>query len=368
MRSASPGFIERHKAIHIVRADRPAERAARQVFGNLPRACGLASGLGIADKDHCAARSLRHTRRVIGPDDFDTVGKTRHAAVAGAKPESSNAAESGGDILVGLHVGTIDEGHNHIAHAGFNPHGNFRKARHDLLAACGSLSIRKSLVRGSTNRLPDHDLAVDHDDQRAFVFQCGGVEPQGKIEDVDAILPVGGEIVLEPHAPARTRRQRQFAFLTGREAVFHVGDRRVGTADREFRDVPSGDDVLIQESRRYIQNGRDIVKTSDLNVLREYVLFVHIHTDQSLHRSGVLGSIQALDRHITCFKPFGVRVETVFHPSHERIDIFLWRLRIARRRHQTSAQLAQRLFPDLRVLCRSLEVEGVQGEPTDLYA
>src|SRR5262249_28096938 len=185
-RSASPGIIEGHQAVHIFRGYWPSERPARQVFGNLPRARGLAGGLylhpvglalrRITDEDQCAAGSPRNARRVIWPDDFDAVAKTRHAAVAGAEPKSANAAESGGDILVGFHVGTVDEGDNHVAHTGFNLYGNFRKARHDLVAPRRSLAIRESLIRGPANRLTKHDLAVDHDDHRAFVFDCRGVQ------------------------------------------------------------------------------------------------------------------------------------------------------------------------------------------------
>src|SRR5262249_38934575 len=102
------GLIERHEAIHIFRGYWPAERPARQVFGNLSRARGLARFLGFADEDQCAAGSPRNTGRVIWPEDFDAVGKTRHTAVAGAEPKSANAAESVGDVLVGLHMRTVD--------------------------------------------------------------------------------------------------------------------------------------------------------------------------------------------------------------------------------------------------------------------
>src|SRR5262249_11195309 len=103
----SPKIIKRHEATHIFRRNRPAECPARQVFGNLPRACGLAGlylrlrpiGLalrvGIANKDQHAARGPRNACGVVWPDDFDSVAKTRHAAVPGAESQRSDAAESG---------------------------------------------------------------------------------------------------------------------------------------------------------------------------------------------------------------------------------------------------------------------------------
>src|SRR5207247_6214855 len=64
-------------------------------------------------------------------------------------------------------------------------------------------------------------------------------------------------------------------------------------------------------------------------------------------------------------------VERVLHPADEPLHILLRRLRTAGRRHQMSAQLAQRLLPNFRVIrCGAcgLEVQGVQCEAADLRA
>ena len=55
------------------------------------------------------------------------------------------------------------------------------------------LAIRQSLIRRPADRLAEHDLAVDHDDQRALILQRAGVQAHRKIVDVDAILAVGRE-------------------------------------------------------------------------------------------------------------------------------------------------------------------------------
>ena len=86
------------------------------------------------------------------------------------------------------------------------------------------------------------------------------------------------------------------------------------------------------------------------------------------HRRGVLGAIQTLDRHMARLRTFGMGVEGVLHPGDERIDILLRRLRTARRRHQMSAQFAQRFLPDLRVIRGGLEVQAVQREAAGLRA
>src|SRR5262249_27667004 len=186
----APEIIERYEAVHIIRGYRPAERAACKVFRNLPRACGLTGFLGIAGEDQRTAPRFRKTSGVVRAEDFDAVAKNRHAAVAGTEPESANAIESGGDVLVGLDVGTVAEGYNDVTHAGLDLYRNFREARHDLRPAGRSLVIDDSLIGRSADRFAKHDLAVDHDDQRAFVFQRRGIEAQTEVEDVDAVLAV----------------------------------------------------------------------------------------------------------------------------------------------------------------------------------
>src|SRR5262249_62114298 len=54
-------FIKRHEPIYILRRHRPPEGVACQVFGNLPRAWGLANFFGVADEDQSAAGGPRNT-------------------------------------------------------------------------------------------------------------------------------------------------------------------------------------------------------------------------------------------------------------------------------------------------------------------
>ena len=94
--------------------------------------------------------------------------------------------------------------------------------------------------------------------------------------------PSAGKLCLNRMPPRVPGGKRQFAVLIGRDAVFHVGNARIGIADRDFRDLPGGRDVLVQERGRYAKRRRDIVKASDLDVLRQDVLCVHVHTHQTL--------------------------------------------------------------------------------------
>ena len=138
----------------------------------------------------------------------------------------------------------------------------------------------------------------------------------------------------------QTGRQRSLGFLIGRDRVLHIRNPRIGIAHREVRDVPGRGNVLVQECGRDAQGGRDVVEAVDLDVLRQHVLGIHVHTHQSFHRSGVLSPVEALDGHIARFRTLGVGVERALHPGRERIDVLLVRLGRARRRHQVAAELA----------------------------
>ena len=220
----------------------------------------------------------------------------------------------------------------------------------------------------SADRLPEHNLAIDHDDQRALILERGGVDAHSEVVDGDAILAVGGKVVSETDAATRAQRQRHVRVGIGGDGVFRTRHRWIGIADRELRDLPRGGDVLAQEGGRHGQRRRDVVEAVDLAVLRQHVRRFQLHTHQRLHRRDVLRAVQPLDRNMARLRSLGLRVERVLHPADERIHILLRRLRTAGRRHQMSAQLAQRLLPDLRVIRCGLEVQAVQREAADLRA
>ena len=177
-----------------------------------------------------------------------------------------------GDILVGFHMGAVDECHHDIVHAGLHLHGDFREALHDRGASVGCLAIRESQIGRPADGFAEHDLAVNHDHQRALILHRAGVQAHRKVVDIDAILPVGWKIVLEPHAAARARRQRLVAVLVGCDGVLHIRNARIGIADREFRNVPCGGDVLVEERGGHAQSGRNVVEAVDLDILRQDVL------------------------------------------------------------------------------------------------
>ncbi len=168
--------------------------------------------------------------------------------------------------------------------------------------------------------------------------------PNSQVVDGDAILAVGREVVFELDAAPRAWRRRIVRILVGRDRVLHAGNARIGIADGELSDVPRRGNVLIEERGRDAQGVRDVVEALHLDILRQNFLRVHVHAHQRFHRRGVLGAVQALDRHKAGRRSFGTRVgsrgvQCVLHPGDERIDILLRRLGTAWRRHLMPAQL-----------------------------
>src|ERR1019366_6578209 len=230
------------------------------------------------------------------------------------------------------------------------------------------LAVRESLIGRPADGLAEDDPAIDHDDERALILHRASVQTYVKVENIDAILAVGGEIVLEAHAAARARGQGIVAVLVGRDGVLHVRNARIGTADREVRNSSGSGDVLVEERGGHAQSYRHVVKAVDPDILGQDVLCVHVHTHQSFYGGGVLGTIEALDRHMARLRTFGVGGEGVLHPVYEGIDIPLRRLGGAGGRHQVAAELAESLLPDLRVVGGALEVEGVECDAAGFQA
>ena len=146
--------------------------------------------------------------RVKRSADHDAVDKLVAAARGRARAALGQFVEEWvRDIVRGLHMGTVDESHDDVVHAGLHLDRNLRETLHDLSASLGPLAVKQPVLR-SADRLAEHDLAVDHDDQRALILKRGGVYAHAEVVDGDAILAVGGEVVFETDAATRAQRQR----------------------------------------------------------------------------------------------------------------------------------------------------------------
>ena len=137
--------------------------------------------------------------------------------------------------------------------------------------------------------------------------------------------------------------------------VAHVGAivraRGLGlrVTDGADADVARGREVLVEVRRRYLENVRDVVEAVAREVGRQHRARVDLHAEQIADRGRVLRAIQPMHglaaRRGTALG--GGLVEIALERRDELVDLFCVRPRLARRRHQVSAELANHLLPEL---------------------
>ena len=111
--------------------------------------------------------------------------------------------------------------------------------------------------------------------------------------------PSAGEVVVKldcrhacPEALARPGPGCRRAGMT----VLEIGGAMSPTAFFATRRAASR--YWSRNAGRRGQDGGDVVEALHLNILRQNVLLVHLDTQESFHRRGVFGAIQALHRHV----------------------------------------------------------------------
>ena len=112
-----------------------------------------------------------------------------------------------------------------------------------------------------------------------------------------------------------------------------------------------GTDVLLNEGRRNLQGGRDVVEALRGVIRRQQVGAVDVDQKQIADRVFVLLAIQPMQHHlIGDVRLIGKLVERIFEPRDQRVDRLAVRLPRARRRHHAAAQLAHCLLEKFGIL------------------
>src|SRR5207248_7950833 len=172
----------------------------REISRDLTGAGGLFFCIGVANEDEVAAGSSGNTLGIKGSADHNAVDETVPPSGGSARADYRQGVEEWvGDIVRGLHVGTVDESHDDVVNAGLHLNRNLRETLHNLRASLGPLAMKRPVLR-SADRLAEYNLAIDHDYQRALILKRGGVYSDSEVVDGDAILAVGGEVVFETDA------------------------------------------------------------------------------------------------------------------------------------------------------------------------
>src|SRR5262249_31137578 len=115
---------------------------------------------------------------------------------------------------------------------------------------CTAAAIHERAIRVTADLFPEDFPAIDQHDHNRLVFDPAWVEPEIKVSDREAVLPVRRERVLEPRTAPRTERHAvHIAILVagsrGRERG--LDDLWQRLADCHARDNPRDIDVLLQE-------------------------------------------------------------------------------------------------------------------------
>ena len=88
---------------------------------------------------------------------------------------------------------------------------------------------------------------------------------------------------------------------------------------------------------------------------------------RSLTAVAVLGARHALHRHVAGDRDDRGAIELAFHPGDERVDVSLSRLAASRRRHQTAAQFADGLLPDIGMVADRVERQRVERKTSGMH-
>src|SRR5690606_13083984 len=126
-----------------------------------------------------------------------------------------------------------------------------------------------------------HLLAVDQDDQRGLGLHAARVETGVDVQDVEAVLAVGGEDVREAHAAARAERVTVAVagLIAGLRALraavrgeVAAGELGYGFADGTPRRQTGRRQILFQKGRRDAQGAGDVVEALHLDLRGQHLL------------------------------------------------------------------------------------------------
>ena len=166
-------------------------------------------------------------------------------------------------------------------------------------------------------------------------------------EDAEAVFAIDREIVFDPDAAVIANPERHgFPAPILREFVRLVFEARISNSHVSRstgprRRIDRQTSVKRSARRRYCRD-------SDFDVLGKNVLRLDVNADERLYRSGILRAIHSLNRHIPGLRSGGMAVETGLQPSHQRVDILLFRLLRCPEEASGGPAVCERPFPRLR--------------------
>jgi hypothetical protein len=227
-------------------------------------------------------------------------------------------------------------------------------------------------------------LAVEQHDHRVLELHARHFACHRHVADGQLVFAVGREVVLDVEAAACPERHPLETVLLAagsgrgarRQRNHHVLDVAVGRRDRRSLRVANrldghrarGEDVLVDEVRRHLQRGGVVVEVALQVVVGQQGPCIDVQPEQVADGVLVLAPIQAAQRHASGRRSrVGRGVNLLFQPGDERRDRLIVRALRAGGRHQATAQLANHLLSNLRML-RCAQIQPAQHQTALLRA
>ena len=199
-------------------------------------------------------------------------------------------------------------------------------------------------------------LAVDDE----LELLAGNEAADPEVLDREPVLAVGREVVAHQHAAAGAKRQPLDVLILRRVARRQIGGfgRRLPVANGHARNPCRCRRIGLEQCRRYRQRTRDVVEASGRIVRRQKRPDIDLEIQQVADGIGVFGPVQAMEddgSRIDASRRFAIDFR--FQPVPEPLVFGQGRPRHIRRRHHARAKLAHDLFPQLRVIADSGEIQ-----------
>ena len=189
--------------------------------------------------------------------------------------------------------------------------------------------------------------------------------------DLEYIISIGGKVVFNRHAAARSKRCTCNAARLRDDSGNHGGCHHrhsLWIAYCRAADFARSGNVRLKQGRRHRKHVGHVIKAVAHVVGRQQIHGIHIQTKQRIDRVGILQPIQPVQRREARIR---VRrcdpVQTCFQACCQRVRLRIGRSLTTRRRHHARAQLADDLLRFFRVLFRMHKVEALQRKPAAMH-
>ena len=191
------------------------------------------------------------------------------------------------------------------------------------------------------------------------------------IGDVDLVLTIRRKIDFREDASARAKRK------TGHMRELRARSRAERPSARSCIRPPHrlhghrarGDHVLLDERRRYLQGGRDVVKPLRRIVSRQNLGGVEVDGKKIANSVRVFLAIEPMEHDlVTDMFPASGVIQRGLEPRDQRVSRGALRLSSAGWRHHASAQLAHGLLEHFGALADAVRGHALETDAADLRA